>query len=81
MLVESEQISDWLRRRINTARAESGMSWGQIAEVLSTPEMVVSPNSLMSKHSRASFTAVELVAILRVMGVSEVRLPDAQHTS
>jgi hypothetical protein len=81
MLVESNEISDWLRRRINTARAESGMSWSQIAEVLSTPEAVVSPSSLMSKHSRSSFTAVELVAILRVMGVSEVRLPEVQRAS
>ena len=65
----------WLKRRINAAKAEQGMSWAQIAEKVSDRERKVSPGSLMSKHSRASFTALELIEILQALEVRALNLP------
>jgi len=69
-------LTEWLKWRINVAKAEKGMSWAQIAAELSTRSRRVSASSLMSKHSRASFTGVELVALLRVLDVHTLELPN-----
>ena len=67
--------AEWLKRRINAAKAERGMSWAQIAEKVSRRDRKVSPGSLMSKHSRASFTALELIEILQALDVQALNLP------
>lgn len=79
--MKSEDIKAWLRRRINVARAESGMSWKDVADQLSTSGEQVTANGLMSKQSRGSFTAVELVAVLRAMGVQKMSLPPREGGS
>jgi hypothetical protein len=68
-------VSAWLKSRINVARAETGMSWAQVAEGFRKRGHAASPSSLMSKHSRGSFTAVELVTLLMVLGVEALELP------
>jgi hypothetical protein len=76
MSTQARHDAEWLKRRINVARAERGLSWAQIAEQLSTRQKPVTAGSLMSKHSRGSFTALELVALLRVLGVESVDVPE-----
>ena len=71
-----KDTAEWLKRRVNAVKAERGLSWAQIAERLSTREGPVTPGSLMSKHSRSTFTAVELVRLLRAMGVKDLELPE-----
>jgi hypothetical protein len=66
---------DWLKRKINAAKAEKGMNWSQIADAWSDDTRPVSASSLMSKHSRASFTAVELVLLLQILEVTALELP------
>lgn len=80
MQVPRTDAGEWLKRRINAAKAETGMSWAQIAEKVSRRDRKVSPSSLMSKHSRASFTALELIAILQALDVQALNLP-AQRNS
>jgi hypothetical protein len=78
MSVRSEAAL-WLKRRINAAKAERGMSWAQIAEKVSSQGRKVSAGSLMSKQSRASFSALELIAILQALEVPVLNLPAEQH--
>jgi hypothetical protein len=66
---------DWLKRKINAAKAEKGMNWSQIADAWSDDARPVSASSLMSKHSRASFTAVELVLLLQILEVTVLEVP------
>lgn len=68
-------VGAWLKSRINVARAETGMSWAQVAEGFRARGHSASPSSLMSKHSRGSFTAAELVTLLLVLGVQVLELP------
>jgi hypothetical protein len=68
-------VEAWLKSRINVARAETGMSWAQVAEGFRARGCSASPNSLMSKHSRGSFTGVELVTLLLVLKVQVLELP------
>lgn len=77
-LMKSEDIKAWLRRRINVARAESGMTWKDVAEQLSGADQKVTASGLMSKQSRGSFTAVELVAVLIAVGVQRIVLPQPE---
>lgn len=60
---------DWLKRKINVARAASGLSWADIERRLSSAGVEVTANSLRQKHSRCSFSAVELISVLQVLGV------------
>jgi hypothetical protein len=75
MTASTRSRKDWLKRKINAAKAEKGMSWGQIAEAWSDDGHAVSASSLMSKHSRSSFTAVELVLLLQILEVRALEVP------
>ena len=75
MGVARSEAAEWLKRRINAAKAERGMSWAQIAEKVSSRGRKVSAGSLMTKQSRASFSALELIAILQVLDVPALDLP------
>jgi hypothetical protein len=68
-------VSAWLKSRINVARAERGISWAEVAAGFRARGHAASPSSLMSKHSRGSFTAAELVTLLMVLGVETLELP------
>lgn len=70
-----KKTSQWLKRRLAAWKAEKGLNWQQIAERMSTLDLRVTPGSLMSKHSRASFTAVELIEMLRAMEISTIDVP------
>lgn len=60
---------DWLKRKINVARAASGLSWSDIEHRLLSSGVALTANSLRQKHSRCSFSAVELISVLQVLGV------------
>lgn len=60
---------DWLKRKINVARAASGLSWTDIEDRLVAAGVGVTANTLRQKHSRCSFSAVELIVVLQVLGV------------
>lgn len=79
MGVARSEAAEWLKRRISAAKAERGMSWAQIAEQVSSRGRKVSAGSLMSKQSRASFSALELIAILQVLDVPVLNLPAQQR--
>ncbi|HSW06768.1 DUF6471 domain-containing protein [Aquabacterium sp.] len=81
MSVPRTDAAEWLKRRINAAKAERGMSWAQIAEKVSGRDRKVSAGSLMSKHSRASFTALELIEILQALDVQALNLPAERGSS
>ena len=81
MSVPRTDAAEWLKRRINAAKAERGMSWAQIAEKVSGRDRKVSAGSLMSKHSRASFTALELIEILQALDVQALNLPAERSSS
>ena len=78
----SKAIAAWLKRKINVAKAKAGLSWPRISEALAEQGTVISAGSLMSKHSRGSFTAGELLALLQVLGVRTLNIPthrDPEH--
>ena len=75
MSLAHSEAAEWLKRRINAAKAERGMSWAQIAEKVSRRGRKVTAGSLMTKQSRASFTALELIAILQALDVPVLNLP------
>lgn len=79
MSVARSEAAEWLKRRINAAKAERGMSWAQIAEKVSSRGRKVTAGSLMSKQSRASFSALELIAILQALDVPVLNLPAEQR--
>lgn len=56
-----------LKRALAAARAAKGMSWSQVADALAGRGLSVSPGNLMTKFSRWSFTAGELVALRGVL--------------
>lgn len=68
-------MAAWLRARINIARAERGMSWAEVAEGFRGFGHAASAGSLMSKHSRGTFTAADLVLLFMVLGVKRLDLP------
>lgn len=73
-----EETAQWLKRRVAAIKAEKGLNWGDIAVLMTTdPEHPVSASSLMSKHSRSSFTAIELIALMQVLGISSLEMPEA----
>ena len=76
MSPSTKHTTDWIKRRINVAKADKGMSWAEIAAKLSSRGRRVTASSLMSKHSRASFSGVELVTLLRVLDVHTLELPN-----
>jgi cyanate lyase len=78
MSLDKANIGMWLKRKIDLARAASDLSWADIAERLSKPNAPVSAASLRNKHSRLSFTAVELVAVLQVLGVEMLDVREEQ---
>ncbi|MBK6616526.1 hypothetical protein [Ottowia sp.] len=78
MSLSRRATADWLKRRINVAKAECGLNWSQVADKMSAGGPHVTASSLMSKHSRASFTAVELVFLLQVLDVRTLEVP-AEH--
>lgn len=80
MKLSRQETAEWLKRRVNAVKAERGLSWTQIAERLSTREGRVTPGSLMSKHSRSSFTAIELIVLLQAMDVPMLELPTNRPT-
>lgn len=52
-----------------------GMNWEDVSLRLSQIGVTMTASSLMTKHSRASFKAVEYVQILMALGVSKLELP------
>ena len=78
MTPSTRSRKDWLKRKINAAKAEKGMNWSQIADVWSDDARPVSASSLMSKHSRSSFTAVELLLLLQILEVPVLEVPLAR---
>ena len=68
--------AQWLKRRVAAWKAGAGLNWREIAELMSTGDMQITAGSLMSKHSRASFTAIELIALLQVLGIASLELPE-----
>lgn len=76
MKLPAQETAQWLKRRVNALKAERGLSWAEIAERLSARGASISPGSLMSKHSRGSFTALELIALLQALDVQSLELPD-----
>lgn len=68
--------SEWLKRRLAAWKAEKGLNWQQIAERMSTFGSHVTAGSLMSKHSRGSFTALEFIGLLQVLGVESFDVPE-----
>ncbi len=70
-----EVVEQWLRRRLNSARADLGVNWEEVAQRLEKLGIKTTAGSLMTKHSRASFKAVEYVQILIALGVSKIDLP------
>jgi len=75
MTAPARSRKEWLKRKIAAAKAEKGMSWGQIAGAWPDDAPAVTASSLMSKHSRASFTAVELVLLLQILEVRALEVP------
>lgn len=58
-----------------------GMNWEDVSLRLGQIGVTMTASSLMTKHSRASFKAVEYVQILMALGVSKLELPlDAVKT-
>jgi hypothetical protein len=74
-----EETAQWLKRRVAAIKAEKGLNWGDIAARMTTAQHPVSASSLMSKHSRSSFTATELIALMQALGISSLEIPPADH--
>lgn len=70
-----KSVEEWLRRRLNAARADMGMNWEEVSQRLGHLGVQMTASSLMTKHSRASFKAVEYVQILIALGVTKLDLP------
>lgn len=70
-----KSVEEWLRRRLNAARADMGMNWEEVSQRLGHLGIQMTASSLMTKHSRASFKAVEYIQILIALGVSKLDLP------
>lgn len=73
-----EEYAQWLKRRVAALKAEKDLSWPEIANRMSTHNVTITSGSLMSKHSRGSFTAVELIALLKALEVTSLELPESE---
>lgn len=65
-----------MQRKIAAAKAARGLTWGQIAAALNQCGLRVTATNLMSKQSRCSFRAKELIILLRVLGIDLLDLRD-----
>lgn len=75
MSLPKKHLAGWLKRRINVAKAEQGLNWREIAaEVSAISGKHVSAASLMNKHSRSTFSAIELLFVLSALGVRELEV-------
>lgn len=68
-------VEQWMRRKLNAARADLGLNWDEVAKRLALIGVETTASSLMTKHSRGSFKAGEYIQILAALGVSQVDLP------
>lgn len=64
-----DRIDDGLRRTLSAARAARGWSWDDVAREVAKRGWTITPGNLMTRHSRMSFRADELILLLDVMGV------------
>lgn len=57
-----------LRRQIDSARSESGLSWKDVSDRLKSFGLDISAGHLSTKHSRMTWRATEVIMVLRVLG-------------
>lgn len=69
-----DTVDQTLRRQVSTARAARGMSWDDVAAALAQRGWDITPGNLMTRHSRMSFRADELIVLLDVLGVAELTI-------
>lgn len=67
-----------MQRKIAAAKASCGYTWQQISVALSECDIALSPTNLMSKQSRCSFKAKELIVLLRMLEVESLDLSDVE---
>lgn len=65
-----------MQRKIAAAKAARGLTWGQIAAALYECGVRLTATNLMSKQSRCSFRAKELIILLRVLEIQSLDLSD-----
>jgi hypothetical protein len=67
-----------MQLKIAAAKASCGYTWHQISVALAECDIKLTPTNLMSKQSRCSFKAKELVVLLRLLNVEALELTDVQ---
>lgn len=75
MKLSRKETAQWLKRRVAVVKAERGLNWREIAELMSSADMHITAGSLMSKHSRGTFTAIELIALMQALGITSLEMP------
>lgn len=72
--------ADWTettKRMLKAEMTRAGVSYDDLAKRLGEAGETISPASLRVKVSRGGFSAVFMVQCLAVMGVRELRIPEA----
>ncbi|GAB3258888.1 DUF6471 domain-containing protein [Chitinimonas naiadis] len=67
-----------MQLKIAAAKASCGYTWQQISVALEACDIRLSPTNLMSKQSRCSFKAKELIVLLRMLEVAALDLSDVE---
>ena len=65
-----------LQLKLAAAKAANGLTWQHISLAMAQCGIRLSPTNLMSKQSRGSFKANELIVLLRLLEVNTLDLSD-----
>ena len=65
-------IQQHLRLALSSARAAKGWKWTDVASELEKRGWSVSAGNLMTRHSRMSFRADELLMLMDVLGMASI---------
>jgi len=73
-----DSLGTTLKRKIGAAKAAKGYSWKDIAFMMTRCGMPINASNLMTKMSRSTIRATELVLIMRLLGLHFIDLSDVE---
>jgi hypothetical protein len=76
MALKDAAIKEFLRRKLNMAKAAKGWTWEDISALYEALGSRQTSTTLTTKHSRGSFRAADMLLMLRAMGVRHIEMSD-----
>lgn len=70
-----EPVDEYIRCTLSSARAAKGYSWEDVSRKVAEMGWKISPGNLMTRYSRCSFRADELLLLMKALDIPTISTP------